>query len=592
MRLPDKDVNEIRSGLTASEEVLDPTGKQLEAIAGGADVRPDEAALMRGSTEAILKLRVRREHAILGRIFVHVLSRAGEGGKLQPLSEGEAKVLLEIMGTLSHSEHDSLKHLRDKGAIDKPTWDKVIAPARDASNETQAGQARATKVKWGLATAGNQAGPMLAAIGIGTAVAGPIGAVGAMVLSLGLGMTITPKIQTKIMEGGRVEGRTLGMNVLEGEETTSEAMLLTARAAEGDILLGGKGTLLDRIKSEVELGSLAVKARGQAGVQPSPLEQPFFKSAAQYHGGLAKLAEKAGTGRMKEAELRQAVYDIRSQVLSPAFTDTVARTSILHSVVANQKTQALAFLRNLADIAPQLHELVKKNGGAADQPTQQTAGALLAISGALHKDNQGLVSDKLKAQLTTLAQGGKLDGAGVAELGKQAELVRKDLKRREPELKLSEGGAKEQAQAVFNVLWGQVVPSFQGQDETPKAKDLEAKPLPGGGFEVTGSFKAGLLWGSTGSFSVKLTDIGTVDTESLKVVVGEPYMKEAAKSALQRYGAMLGHGELEVDDVNVTQKGEAPDKPYEVACTLGTGKTAFMKISPMGMVDWGSIKIA
>jgi len=58
-------------------------------------------------------------------------------------------------------------------------------------------------------------------------------------------------------------------------------------------------------------------------------------------------------------------------------------------------------------------------------------------------------------------------------------------------------------------------------------KHLRAEEQTDGTYVVKGDFKSGALFGSEGSFSVKLNDLGAPDADSLQVDIGQKYVTAA-----------------------------------------------------------------
>ena len=164
----------------------------------------------------------------------------------------------------------------------------------------------------------------------------------------------------------------------------------------------------------------------------------------------------------------------------------------------------------------------------------------------------------------------------------------------EPELRASKDVAIEQAKLAFDVLWGTVVPSFNEIKDAPVGKNFSAKPLPDGGFEVSGNFKGGMLSflgiGSEGKFSVKIDEAGQVDPKSVSIDLGPKFAKYAGAKALEMWSKDTGLGK-KVSGATVDDRMGA-DGRYTVRASIGSSMRGSVEVSGMGLVAWDTMKTA
>lgn len=572
--------------LTGSEELIAPTQMNLKTIAAAADLAPDEVAALRGAGEVLLQVRVRREFPVLGRVFDDLLSRLKDGTPTKPLTEGETRALVELMGSLSHAEHDALVLLKNRGVIQSQHWDAVVVPHRDASNAEQ--DARLNKAKWGLANIANMSAPVGAAILVSTvASGGVIGMVGATAVALGMGLTVTPKIGKEIQTAGRVEARTLGMNALEGKEVSSEVVLMASRLAEGAVF-EGKGRIGERLNTEVELGTLALNAREKAAIPWSPEEQPFMPLAQDWYYGLADLLAAHEKQPMNDAALRGKAFALRGEVMRPERLEVLAKGFIATTLAArtevDPKLQGLVYLGHVVETTEQIAAALQKSGGKPTDDVKEAASSLVQLAELVRPEIKGHMPASLKKALSELAAGGTTTSLtqGVADARRTL-----DDERRASGLYREE--AKNQVKLAFRALWGQILPSFQDVKDTPKLKIKQTEPDVDGGYVVRGAVKHG-WFGSEGSFEMKLSSAGLVDADSIKIDLGPTFAVQAAKNAFERAGEMLGK-DVRVRIADLVQAGTAGGDPYVVRCMLDGGATCDVKVSAMGMVDWATVRV-
>lgn len=586
---PDKNLAKV---LTASEELVQPTQKNLKAINASPDLSADEVQALRAAGEVLQHVRVRREFPILGRVFDDLMGRLKDGDQMKPLSEGETKALVELMGSLSSAEHDALVMLKNRGIITSQHW-SVVEDHTKATNADQDRARRMGSMKWGIATVANMASPLGVAIGVGAMAAGPIGMAGATVVALGIGMGITPKVQNKIQIAGRVEGRTLGMDALEGKEVTSEAVLLAARMAQGKAFDGETKGIRARLTTEVEIGTLALNAREKAGIPWTDQEQPFMPLATDWYYGLADLLTADEKKPVSEQSLRQAAFELRGKVMKPDQLELVAKGYIMTALAARKSDdparQALVFMEHVTAMAEGLAADLEKTKGVPSTEARSAADGLVKLHGVVNKEAQRTMPGLLMERLQDVAKGKPQDMAAMNRLQegvKQARGSREDLSMLHG---LSAWDAEETVKAAFTTLWGQVLPSFQEVEDTPKLRIQSATPDGKGGFTVSGAVKHG-WFGTEGAFSLKLTAAGLIDPKSMKIDLGPTFLVNAAKNAVERGAAMLGK-DVRVELADLKREGKAPDVPYVVACRLDDGRSFDVRVTPMGMVDWSTVRV-
>jgi hypothetical protein len=584
--------SDLKKVLTASEELVQPTQKNLKEIRAAPDLSAAESDALRVAGEVLQHVRVRREFPILGRVFDDLMSRLKDGAAMKPLSEGETRALIDLTGSLSYAENDALVMLKNRGIITSAHWDSVVEPHAKATNLDQ--ERNKGKLKWGLATVGNMASPLGVAVAVSTVASGGIVGMGAAtVVALGIGMGITPKIQGRIQTAGRVEGRTLGMDALEGKEVESEAVLLASRMAEGRVFNGATKDIRARLSTEVEVGTLALNAREKAGIAWTDEEQPFMPLATEWYYGLADLLAADEKKPLSDASLRQAAFDLRGKVMKPAQLETVAKGFIMTALAARKSDdparQALVFMEHVSDMSEKLASELEKTKGVPNAEVKAVADGLVKLSGVVNKEARRTMPGLLLERLTDIAAGKPQDMVAMNRLQegvKQARNSREDLRSLHG---LTAYSAEDTVKAAFSTLWGQVLPSFQEVEDTPKLRIQSTVSDGRGGFTVSGAVKHG-WFGTEGSFSMKLTAAGLVDPKSMKIDLGPTFLVNAAKNAVERGAAMLGK-DVRVDLADLKREGKAPDTPYVVNCTLDNGKSFDVSVTPMGMVDWSTVRV-
>jgi hypothetical protein len=610
------DKKNLAKTLTNSEELLQPTEMSLKDIAAAPDLRADEVAALRTAGAALLEIRVRREFPILGRVLDDVLSRLKDGTPPKPLSDGETRALVELMGTLSHAQNDALVFLKNRNIIQSPQWDKIVVPHRDASNVE--GDKHLNKAKWGVLNAANLSSPVAAAILVSTVASGGIlGMVGATAVAIGMGMTVTKNVAGKLGTDARVEARTIGMDALEGKEVASEAVLIASRLAEGLVFIDTSaelprsaadaffgvpkkkadpkpGEFAQKLGTEVELGTMVLNAREKAGLDWSPEEQPFIPLTTGWYYGLADLLEKHEKTPLSDTQLRQAAFELRGEVMKPADLENVAKAFITTSLAANigddPGRQGLVLLDHVQKQGRALLAQLQKANGVPTDETKSAAQSLAALDGLVRKELQGKVPAGLVATLKDVAAGKTLDRAGQAAMAKGLDGAKANFDDLKQSSGLTYSDATDRAKEAFATLWGAVLPSFQDvkRGDVPKLKVANVVSDGQGRIDVTGTVKHG-WFGSEGSFSMKLTSAGLVDPESIKMDLGPTFAVSAAKNAVERAGAMLGKDAM-VWVADLLPKAKADD-PYVVRCSLAGGKKCDVAVTAMGMVDWSTVRI-
>lgn len=546
----------------------------------------DDKAVLDKAKDVLLNARIRTEFPVVARILDDVVKRT-EGGESLQWTPEQTKGFLNLVGELSFAENDTLNKLRDLGVIPQGDWDSFVKPHKDATNEAQGGAGR--KLKYGSLSFGAMMPTMVLGFGVAMAVGGPAGALMALAASTTFGMTAGTKLQEKIQSSAFLENAKLGVNASAGKEVTSEAMVITTRAAAGDVFRAGN--FLDHLKQEQALGDMMVQARASSDQPISPLEQPFIDIAAQYLEGLGPIIAKYDAGKLTEIDARKAVMELRGQALDANKLDGVAKAA-LATYVNHPDGQKLVFLRQLAETSEQLVEHLAKNGGKADATMRGEAAAMIQIYSATG-GQLGTLSLESLAILASVANNVPLDATQQAILKKDvmvpAQTMRDEL---EPKLVATKDVAISQAKAAFDVLWGTVVPSFNDIKDAPVAKGITATKLPDGGYEVSGKFKGGFLAfmgiGSTGEFKVKISDAGHVDPASMKIDLGEKFAKFAGEKALEMWTKNVGIG-AGVHSVGVDDK-KTDEGRYVVRGGVGdlAGK---VEVSALGLVAWNTLKV-
>ncbi len=578
----------ISQNLAVTENQLRKGTDGIKTAEGSYGFNDDDKAVLQKAKDVLLNARIQNEFPIVARVLGDVVKRVEGGEKLEWTPE-QTKGFLDLVGELSYAENDTLNKLRDLGVIPAEQWDSFVTPHKDQTNLLQSGFAR--KAKWGLASMGGMLPTLVLGYGAAIAIGGPLGALAALGASTTFGMTVGKKVQEKIGTAAFLENSKLGVNADKGEEVTSEAMLLTSRAAQGDVLLDTEGSLLDRLKREAALGDMVVQARASSGTPIGPLEQPFIDIAAKYLEGLGPIADKLDKGQLTETEARKAVFDLRAHALDAGKLDGVAKIA-LSTYVNYPDGQKLVFLRQLATSSEQLVEHLKQNGGKASETERGEAAAMIQIYHATQGELGTLSMDAL-SMLATVANNIPLKPEQIQILEDQvAGPAAKLSAELEPKLVATPDVAVKQAKLAFDVLWGTVVPSFNEIKDAPVAKGIKTTPLEGGGFEVSGRFKGGILSflgiGSEGNFSVKVDDAGHVDADSMKIDLGPKFAKYVGGKAFETYkdmiGLKVGTSGVDVDD-NKTADGR-----YTVRGRVGD-MNGNVEVSPMGMVAWDTMKV-
>jgi hypothetical protein len=548
-------------------------------------LKPDEVEVLEKARDVLLDARVRQEFPVLSRVFENIKSKL-EGGESLELTEPQTRALLDMMGDHSFAENEILNKLGELGVIPKDQFDSFVKEAKDMTRTVQ--NTTKDKAKWAFANFGNIGVASAMGYGIAFAVGGPAGALGAVAVSTIWGYTGGKKIQGAIAERAFIEGAVKGMNAAQGQEVGSELMLLTGRAATGEIF-SGDGTLLDNLKREVELGKMLGEARAASGLGVQSLETSFMMMSQAWMAGLEPILEKLESGKMSEAEARQAIFEVRGKALNEATLEVTAQIA-LANYVQDPDGQVLALLRQMKVSSDAAMKDLKDNGGKASQETRDTVATMVMLY-QTSTAKIGGVSDRGMELLNMVAKGEDLNPNQLKQFESQVVAnVDKSLTDREPDLKTNKSDARKQAELAFDVLWSTVVPSFQEMAEAPTATKMNAKKLDDGSWEVTGKFKGGFLgMGSEGDFSVQLSDIGQIDVSSISIDLGEDFMKDAAKVAFETYAEQTGVGG-KVSDLKMEKAGKAPDDNYVMTGKVG-GKAAKVEITPMGFVAWDKLSV-
>jgi hypothetical protein len=574
----DKTLAYQEAGLKKGSDGIDTAQKS-------ANFSAEDQQVLAKAQDVLLNKRLETEFPIVQRVLLDAQQRLQNGEKLE-WTPDQTKGFLSILEDLSFTENDALHKLSDLGVIPKDQWDAFVKPAQDQTNQVQATIGR--KAKWMLASMGVSVPQMGIAYGAIIAVGGPAGALTALLLSTGYGLTVASKMQKAIGEKGFVENAMLGVNAAQGKEVSSEPMLLTARLAENDLLTSKEGTLADRMKQEVAMGDMLVGARQSSEMGITPIEQPFIDIAADYLAGLGPIEQKLEKGSITETEARKEIMDLRGKCLDSSRLDSVAKVA-LSTYVNHPEGQRLLFVRQLAETSQNLVDELKKSGGIPSDGMRQDAAAMLQVYsmtkgdvGKVDMASLGLLAQVMGKQPLNETQIGLLQ----ANVATPARTLADQL---EPQLKLSPDTAIKQAKLAFDVLWGTVVPSFNEIKDQPVAKGIQTKALPDGGYEVSGKFKGGILSflgiGSEGNFSVKLNDAGQVDPQSMKIDLGPKFAKFAGAKALETWSRDTGLNKS-VSGVDVASS----DGKYVVTGDVGSMRGR-VEVSPMGMVSWDTLKV-
>jgi len=582
-RTPPKD---LKKSLTVVENTL---RKADEAVKSAVQLglQPEEQAVLEKSRDVLLDARIRSEFPVVSRIFQDIKGKL-EAGETLELTPEQTQGLLDVMGDLSYAENAVLNKLRDLNVIPAEQFDAFVKPHRDASNELQTSTSR--KAKYGALSFANMSAGTALGMGVAMAAGGPVGTIGALAVGMGYGMIVGKKVGGMISEKAFIENASLGMNSAQGKEVTSEVMLIAARAIGGAAVLGEGGTLLERLKSDVEVGNLMVSARVGSGLGFQALEQPFIDMAATYLEGAGAVIEKLEKGEINEAEAKQEIFGVRNQALSETNLESVAKTAII-TYVKDPDGQQLALLRQLASTSAGLVQQLAEGDGVVPDESKQTVETMLMLYQTAGAKIGGL-SDRGLKLLGRIAQGEKLDAGAMKQFDSQVnQFAATTLAEKGPGLEVTGSDAKKTAEEAFDVLWGTVVPGFQELEDAPVAKKLASKQLDDGSWEVTGTFEGGFLgWGSEGDFKVNISSVGDISADSLEVDLGDNFMRKAARAAFETYAEQTGlSGSIE--DVSITKSGSPPDDNYELTADL-RGQTLNVEITPMGIVAWDKMSVA
>jgi hypothetical protein len=571
-----KDLKQLRSTLANSAQQIDPVVDQLKGLSIAPDLKADEVAALKKAVEVGIKLQLRREFPILERVVDNLLSRLQTGEDLKPLTTVESRALVDLLGSLSDAENEALNYLRGAGLIREADWKDVVEPHRAESNKIQRTEVK--KVKWGLAVGANGLAPAVAAISLSMLIPGIGGAIGAVAMATGMGLAVTPKIHEKINVSSRIEGRALGMNVIEGRETMSELVLLAARVADGDVF---KGNIQENVEREVALGNLLLESRGRAGIQTGAYEGEFRDMARDYHMGLAGIAEQNATTPMDGGAMRKEIYDLRAGLMAPEKVTPLVQLVGAINIPTDTDTRVMVAHRQVAN----LFKLLGEQAAAGGPEAQGTAIYLNHALPLLDDEVQGAVTSVMRNLVSKIGKGEVLtaeDKALLKDCGVELSRIADAKIERDG---LDYGRAEDRAREVLAVMLEQVLPSFGEEMGDPKFRDVRAFGEDGG-FTVKGAFKSG-LFSNEGSFELKLHRDGTVDMDSFKLDVGPKRARTVAEAAAKEAASMLLGRAASVSVNGISGGG---DKNY-VADVSIDGKRAKVEVTPMGLVDWSSIKV-
>lgn len=589
-------VNRTFAGaLAGSESTLRPTNKTLGGIATSPDLTANEVARLNAANNTILQLRLRRENPILERVSQKIQARLEGGAEVKPLSRAETSALMQIIGSVSHAENELLKQLESQGLISKENFDAVVVPHRDASNTAQAAQF--SKLKWGAAAFMNFTSPMAIAYLAGSLLGGPVGAIAAGALALGVGVGITPKVHGVIQKNANAEAAVLGMNLLSGSDQLSELTMLTARASRGTILADNGQPLVERLRTEVELGTMLVDGRSYAKLGLDDLEQKIAAKVGKYHEGLAALLEKADAGQLTEAQLRSQIVALRAELLDAKLLDRTAREVAGEMVSASDESRSLHYLEAAGlEQGPAIIADIERLQGASVKATRDAAGQILTLASQIDGSAGVPPSQKLIAVLTKVLEGDLLTAADRGALKAEVQLAKAKHQEMLPELLMSEDESRAKTKSFLELIFTQVVGSLTGEERPMKIKDMRSDSLEGGGFVVSGKFAGDGWFSKSGSFSVRFDQYGAIDTTksgSIAVDLGADNIAVLGAEAIRRQLELMGVAG-KAKKPFVTERGAGEDKRYEVSGEIKkSDKSSYrFDMTPVGFVDWQSMKVS
>ncbi len=566
----------LRALLANSAQQTDPLTLQLRAIHASPDLKPDEASVLRSAAEVVIKLQLRREYPILERVLSSLMGRLKTGDAVQPLDTAQTKALVELMGTLSDAENAALNHLNDVGLIKPTDWQDVVKPHKAWSNRLEHGDVQ--KVKWGAALLANGLSPVAAAITLSMLIPGVGGALGAVVMATGMGLAVSPKVNAKIQFASSVENRAMGMNTLEGRETVSEPVLLTARLAEGAAFQGPN--MAANLAQEVELMNLLLKARSDSNKGWGGYESAFLQSAGNYQAGVEALAKEHATTPMSDAAMRRELFDFRATLMAPEKMLPLVQLVAAINVPPNDDTRIILGHRQMAEA----FALVSKQVAVGSPEAPASAQFILSALPVMDDEVQGSVTSFNKLLLNKVIAGAALtpDEQG------QLKTASTDLMRIATDALsyhgLDASGAKKRGSEIVEAYLRNVLPAFGQESGDVKVRDVSVTTDRDGSFVVRGGFKSG-WFAQEGGFHLKVGRDATADMSEVKIDIGPKRASAIAQAAVTQAATLLQTNGRDVQVTNVSGGNGGND--YSVDVTVA-GKALKVAVTSMGLVDWAT----
>jgi hypothetical protein len=219
---------------------------------------------------------------------------------------------------------------------------------------------------------------------------------------------------------------------------------------------------------------------------------------------------------------------------------------------------------------------------------------------------QGAVTSVMRAPLEKLAKGQQLDAADKALLKDSAVELDRLADDAFARNALDERGATHRAKEVVDTILSGVLPSFGEDMGDPKLRDVRVSKAGDDSYTVAGAFKSG-LFGQEGSFSIEVGKDGVVNMDSFTLDVGGKRASTVAQAAAVQAFTMLNPPPPDKDPkkflgITVDSGKTPPPETYVMGVSGGGkanyvvdlsvgGKRAQVQVTPMGLVDWSSIKV-
>lgn len=588
-------VSRFSGVLAGSEATLRPANGTLTTIATSPDLTASEVAKLKAAGDAVLALRLRRENPILERVYNSIVARLEGGAEVKALTAGETSALLTLIGSVSHAENDVLKQLKDHGLITPASWDSLVVAHREASNTAQAAQF--SKLKWGVAAFFNFTSPMVAAYTIGSLLSGPAGAIAAGGVALGVAVGVLPRVQGVITKKAKEETAVLGMNALTGLDQLSELTLLTARASRGDVLTDNGQKLIDRVRNEVELGNLLIEGRSYAKLGLDELEQKIAGKVGAYHEGLADLLAQADAGKITEKGLRDGIVALRAELLDAGLLDRASREVGAGIITNTDDARALRYLDAAAfEQGPALIAALDGAMGMPNAAAKTAAQEIITAAAGISGDAGVPPSQTLLGLLDKVLAGQTLSSGERSTLKAEVSKAKAQHADLLPELLISEDESRSKAKELLELIFGQVIAAYTGEEHGAKIKGMKSEMRAEGGFTVTGSFAGPGWFTKSGSFSVNFDERGGIDMSdpgSVRIDLGADNIQVLGGEAIKKQLELMGIGG-KAKKPAVAEKGTGETKRYELSGAIKGGeKSAYrFDMTPVGFVDWQSMKIS